>query len=877
MRSSFTPTSVAWIQRQLLTMLIVPSLGLSVLGIAMAEDSLDLESEFNTSFLHGVKAGSTTDLSLLNKNALLPGTYRMDVYGPDGLVGRREVDFFATPQGVVEPCLSYELLQQFGLNFARLEQEGLISKESPPNCFPILEMLPEAAIEVDTQRLRVTLSVPQAYMTRGLRGYIDPALWDSGVPAAYSTYNLSARRNSQQSGKTSNSYNIGFLNGVNLGSWRLRNQSNWNSSSQNSSSFKSNQTYLQRDLTSIKSQLSVGDVFSSSKLFDSVRFRGVQISSDEAMRPDLERGYAPVIRGTASSNATIEVRQDGFVIYQTTVPPGPFEIDDLPSSGSSGDLEITLIEADGSRQVTRQAFSMLPIMLRPGRYEHSTSVGKYRQLGSIGAEKQEPAFLSTTFAYGLTNMITAIGGLEIAQDFRALALGLGFNTRIGAISADLTNSSSTNFGNTVKGNSLRLLYAKTFTGTNTTFSLAGYRYSTEGYRTLQEHVQDKTDQILASDDYDSTDFVSVINRNQGRSRSRTNVNISQRLGRNSEYGSLYFSGSDQRYWNNSGSQSISAGYGSHWGRLGYTLSFSHTRNIFGNVGSADDRSIYRYTGPNKNTVIGLMLSIPLGIDVNAPRLSLNTVSQTGGRYNSQAGVYGRLPSIDTSYSLQAGYNSEGSTTGSINLNKQTSVTDMSLGYSQGNNYSNTSFTASGSVVAHAGGFNLARRASETFILVEVPGQAGVRLGNSSDSVTARNGFAIVPTAMPYRANWVAIDTRNLSADIEFENTTMQVVPRRGAVVLARFQASTGRRVQFQLYDANGEALPVGSIVQDSEGRQLAMSDPSGKALALVLEDAATLTLLWADKQCQAAYALPPPNEEINYERIKLTCQSEETL
>ena len=190
-------------------------------------------------------------------------------------------------------------------------------------------------------------------------------------------------------------------------------------------------------------------------------------------------------------------------------------------------------------------------MLRPGRYEHSVSLGKYRELGNIDAEKKEPSFLSTTLAYGLTNTITAIGGLEIAQDFRALAMSLGFNTRIGAISADVTSSNSTNFGRIVKGNSLRILYAKTFSGTNTTFSLAGYRYSTEGYRTLQEHVQDGTTSTWDSE-YDSTDFISISERNRNRSRSRTNLSISQRLGRNLEYGSLYFSGSDQRYWNNSG-------------------------------------------------------------------------------------------------------------------------------------------------------------------------------------------------------------------------------------------------------------------------------------------------------------------------------------
>jgi outer membrane usher protein len=53
---------------------------------------------------------------------------------------------------------------------------------------------------------------------------------------------------------------------------------------------------------------------------------------------------------------------------------------------------------------------------------------------------------------------------------------------------------------------------------------------------------------------------------------------------------------------------------------------------------------------------------------------------------------------------------------------------------------------------------------------------------------------------------------------------------------------------------------------------MAISDPSGKALALVEEDYATLIIKWDGKQCQAPYSLPERNKSLNYERVRLMCK-----
>ena len=113
----------------------------------------------------------------------------------------------------------------------------------------------------------------------------------------------------------------------------------------------------------------------------------------------------------------------------------------------------------------------------------------------------------------------------------------------------------------------------------------------------------------------------------------------------------------------------------------------------------------------------------------------------------------------------------------------------------------------------------------------------------------------------------------LGGDVEIDNATRQVVPRRGAVVLARYTSKTGRRVQFALFDAQHQPIPFGASLEDSAGKQLAISDPGGKALALVEADAGTLIINWQNQRCEAPYALPERNKALNYERVALVCHA----
>ncbi|TKK39015.1 fimbrial protein [Pseudomonas fluorescens] len=801
----------------------------------------DGEEQFNTSFLQG--AASAVDVqALLASSSVLPGNYRVDLYGNDTLVGRRDIDFRHNPTtGKTEACLTLEMVQQLGVDVARLQATGKLAGDDPNACINLPALIDQASVRYDVPRLRLLVSVPQSAMERGRRGYVDPALWDDGVPAAFINYQLSSSRNSNQ-GETTLSNNIGLRNGINLGGWRLRNESNFSSSTGRPNTFKSNRSYLQHDVTALKGQFSAGEIFSDADLFDSVRYRGLKLASDDGMRADSERGYAPIIRGIAQSSATVEIRQNNYILYTANVPPGPFEISDIYPSGSNGDLEVTIIEADGRRRVTVQAFSSLPIMVRQGQLKYSVSAGQYN---SNSDDQKSPQFVSSTLAYGISSNLSGIIGAQATENFQAMSVGAGRNTSIGAVSLDVTHSVSRTFGQAVTGNSVRALYAKTFTGTDTSFTLAAYRYSTEGYRTLSDHVEE-----LSHEGQKRT----------GNSKTRTDLTINQSLGRNQQYGTIYVNASDQRYWGRGGSQSLSAGYSNYWGEVSYNLGATYTKDV-GNYGPA-----------NNDTLVNLSLSFPLGSKPRAPRAFVSASTQKASD-TTQVGINGYLSEdSDTYYSVQGGNSSTGGSTGSANLSTRTSVMDISTGYSQGRGYNSQNLNLAGSVVGHAGGINLGQTVGETFALAQVEGVEGAKIGSFSGAKTGSNGFAVVPNAQPYRVNWISLDTRDLGTDIEIDNATQQVVPRRGAVVLARYASKTGRRVQFALFDTQHQPIPFGAALEDSAGKQIAIADPGGKALALVEADTDTLVISWQGQRCEATYALPQRNKALNYERVELSCR-----
>ena len=368
------------------------------------------------------------DLSNFESGSQAPGTYRVDIIVNQQTVDTHEIKFIAVKdakgEDKLEPCLPVALLQSYGVKttlFPELKGEGECAR---------LSAIPEASSELLFNVQKLVLNIPQAAMSPQARGYVDPALWDEGIPALLLNYSLSGANNYADKGGNSNNQYANLRPGVNLGAWRLRNYTTWSRDDNGQDKWDTVYTYLQRNIVPLKAQLVAGDSSSPADVFDSIPFRGMQLASDDDMMPESLRGYAPVVRGVARTNAQVVIRQNGYVIYQSYVSAGAFEITDMYSTGGAGDLHVTVKEADGSEQNFVVPFASLPVLQREGRLKYALTGGQYR---SYDSSVDKTPFAQLTGILGLPRGFTLYGGFQESSKYQALAMGVGKN--LGAVGA----------------------------------------------------------------------------------------------------------------------------------------------------------------------------------------------------------------------------------------------------------------------------------------------------------------------------------------------------------------------------------------------------------------------------------------------------------
>lgn len=118
----------------------------------------------------------------------------------------------------------------------------------------------------------------------------------------------------------------------------------------------------------------------------------------------------------------MSVKQNGYDVYQTTVPPGPFTINDINSAANGGDLQVTIKEADGSIQTLYVPYSSVPVLQRAGYTRYALAMGEYRSGNNL---QSSPKFIQGSLMHGLEGNWTPYGGMQIAEDYQAFNLGIG--------------------------------------------------------------------------------------------------------------------------------------------------------------------------------------------------------------------------------------------------------------------------------------------------------------------------------------------------------------------------------------------------------------------------------------------------------------------
>lgn len=788
------------------------------------------------------------DLSAFESGSQAPGTYRVDIILNDRLVETREVEFIQASDERLQPCLSLAQLNAWGVKTALFPE---MAKGN--GACASLQAIPDARADFQFGAQRLVLSIPQAAVALPAQGEVSADRWDEGITAAMLNYSLNGATGWAKGGESAGSQSqyANLRPGINVGPWRLRHYSTWTRDDGGKSAWNTVYSYAQRAVIPLRAQLTLGDSAAPSDVFDSVPFRGVQLASDDDMLPDSQKGYAPVVRGIARTNAQVTVRQNGYQIYQTFVAPGAFEITDLYATGGAGDLDVTVLEADGSEQRFTLPYASLPVLQREGRGKYAFTGGQYR---SWNSSVERTPFAQATGIYGLPQGVTAYGGAQSSGHYRALALGLGKNMgEAGALSADVTQGwSALPDGGKSGGQSWRVRFSKTEAASGTQLTVAGYRFSSRGYYSMQEVLDAYGDGSAP----------------QAARKNRVEVSIGQPLGEAS--GALMLSAAREDYWGSAGSTaSYSLGYNNAWRGMSYGLSWTYSQRASAGAQGQQPQG-------DSDRLLAFNLSVPLDTFLPQAWASYGLSASRHNGATHSVGLNGvALENRAFSWNAQQGYGTRGAgATGNIGGDYKGTYGDASAGYGYDKNGQRLNYGLQGGVLLHEDGVTFSQPLGETNALVKAPGARDVDIRNQPGVRTDYRGYTTVSNLSNYRKNELSLAPETMPGDVELEVTTRTVIPTRGAVVKAEYLAKVGHRALMSIIH-RGQFVPFGAIAAQikGEGNSGIVGD-NGQVYLAGLEAQGTLFVTWGEKagqQCRAPYALPERSLLADIAEINVNC------
>ncbi|AOA58703.1 fimbria/pilus outer membrane usher protein [Acinetobacter larvae] len=791
-------------------------------------------AEFESSALVG--GAQNINLAQFAKgNPVQLGKYEVNVYINNKFHGKKELEF-KQHGDVVEHCFEYAELQELSIDLQH------VKIKDQQQCLLLSQWISAASSSMDSNNLRYDLQIPQAYLKRTSRGYIPYPLWDRGINAAYVSYNFNTLESRIHHHQDNHSY-LSLNTGLNLAGWQFRHNAVARLQRGEQLDYEGLNTYVQRAFPQINSVLTLGESYSPGEHFNSFAFTGLQLNSEDRMLPETATGYAPVIRGIAYSNAVVEVRQNKQLIYQTTVNPGAFAITDLYPTGSGGDLQVTVREADGQTQQFNVPYASVSQLLRPNHSRYALTIGRVRNEHLL----EKDFFSQLSYQRGLNNIVTAYGGAIYSEHYQALQLGSAFSTVLGALAFDVTHARTESLQaaqNNLEGQSYRLSFSKALAGTGSLFNIAASHYATRNYyhfsdANLYQDMQRRGNEMLDS----------------SRQKNQLQLSWNQELGK--QAGSFYLSGSWNEYWGDSRAQKDwQIGYNNQYKQLNYSLVMQKTTDVQG----------------NRDEQYMLMLSLPLQTK-QRNSLNLMHVISDDGNNSSVSGLFG----ADQAYNYNVSVNDIGYTqySSDARLQYRSPYLSSAVFASAGQNYHQYGLNLTGTVLAHRQGISFSPEMGQTMVLVQADAAKGAQIKNTTALKIDRWGFAVIPYVSAYRMNEISIDSKDIHDQVELLSSLKELVPYAGAIAKVEFKTQKGFLLSIKSKQASGAPLPFAAQVFDQNNQVVGVVAQGSQLILRSALHQGTLRVKWGDaatEQCQIHYQLDANTPHTGYQKIEVPCQ-----
>ncbi len=800
------------------------------------------EVQFNIDVLD-VKDRENMDLGQFSRGAyIMPGDYTMLVRINRQELPEQSVFFYPSEQDANESaaCLSPTLVEQFGL---KPDINKKLTWWHQGQCLS-LDSLPGATARAELGTSSLMVNIPQAYLEYAVDTWDPPSRWDEGIPGLFVDYYMNGQSQRQEQGGGT-SYNLSGNGtvGANMGAWRLR--ADWQTRLDHRSngqgpgnSWDWSRYYAYKAIPTLGAQFSLGENFLYSDIFDSFRFTGVSLITDDSMLPPNLRGYAPEVAGVARTNAKVVITQQGRVLYETQVASGPFRIQDI-NDAVSGQLDVRVEEQDGSVQTFTVDTASVPYLTRPGAVRYKVSSGRP---SDFSHSTDGPMFITGEASWGVSNGWSIYGGGVEGGDYKALALGVGRDLMaFGALSFDITQSRARlpqTEQDTLSGASYRLRYSKNFDKYDSQVTFAGYRFSEKDYMSM-------------------SDYLDARNFGTRNENSKELYNVSFRQNFSDSGLSTYLNYDHQTYWDTQAND-----------RYTFTLSKSLSFGQFRGISLSMTAYRNKYSGANDDGMY-VSFSMPLGG-------GSSSVSYSGSydrdANSHQVGYYDRLANGD-SYQLNGGRNSNGTTASGFYTHDGTLArVNANTSYQEGG-YASVGMSLQGGATATLKGAALHRSnmVGGTRILVDTDGVADIPISGYGSAIrTNRFGKAVVTDVNSYHRNQLSIDVNKLPENAEVGRSVTQATLTEGAIGYRRFEVVSGEKAMVVIQLGDGSSAPFGATVKNHKEQEVGIVSDDGNAYLSGINPGEQMSVHW-NGQARCALQMPAQIAEGSMAELVLPC------
>ena len=512
---------------------------------------------------------------------------------------------------------------------------------------------------------------------------------------------------------------------------------------------------------------------------------GVTVSKNFNLDPYFVRYPSLNLRGTALTPSRVDVYVNGMLISEQQLPPGPFELRNLPVSAGAGTTQLVVRDAFGGEHTESTGFYYSTGVLARGLSEYTYSAGALReQFGTKSFDYGQPAVVAY-HRIGVSDHLTLGGRFEGSRALWSGGPTAATRTRFGEF--DLSLAGSRDHGRS---------------GNATQF----------GYRYLSRQLSFGGTARHYSRDY--------VNLSLPQSIDRPLKDLSAFVGFLMGRGSLTAQWTALKMRDQPESKRIF---------LLSNLSVTQRSSVFVSVGTVNEAG-------RRHAEYFAGVSVYAGGNVTANV----AISRQGDQRQSVVEVQRPLP-VGTGFGYRLQAQSLGNNgTGTGALQYQTDFGRYEVDFDPFHLGHKPLLNASGGFVYEAGALIPTRPVQDSYALVRVPGVDGVRVYGSNQLIgrTDEHGDLLVPNLLSYYGNRLRIEDRDIPLDYDVQAVERTVGPpfRGGAYVefpVQRVQTVTGLIV---VRAAGSDAIPSFGALTLTRGADR-FASPLGRHGEFYLENA----------------------------------------